>query len=214
MIIFLKNLFNRNRLLIFILLLIFLALSIYFFVLKDLSQDDQLSILVNPASVIEQRKINLKEEIPINFSLPVNIKIPSINVDAKVEYVGLTKDGAMSAPAGPSETGWFYLGTRPGEEGSSVIDGHSGWKNNIPAVFDNLYKVNIGDKVYVQDDKGKIVTFIVREIKKYDPNADASSVFTSKDGKAHLNLITCTGFWNAILKSHSQRLIVFTDKEN
>jgi len=145
--------------------------------------------------------------------IEVNIKIPSINVDAKVEYVGLTKDGAMSAPAGPSETGWFYLGTRPGEEGSSVIDGHSGYKNNRPAVFDNLYKVQIGDKIYVEDEKGITTIFVVREIRKYNPNADATDVFYSNDGKSHLNLITCTGIWNTIWKSHSDRLVVFTDKE-
>jgi hypothetical protein len=49
---------------------------------------------------------------------------------------------------------------------------------------------------------------------KYDPNISATDVFISSDKKSHLNLITCTGTWDSILKSHSSRLIVFTDKEN
>lgn len=149
----------------------------------------------------------------IGSSLPIHLKIPSINVDALIESVGLTSDGAMDVPKGPAEVAWYNLGPRPGEMGSAVIDGHSGYKNNQPAVFDNLYKLQKGDKIYVENDTGVTTTFIVREIQKYNPNADASDVFISNDGKSHLNLITCTGIWNKIWKSHSERLIVFADKE-
>ena len=145
--------------------------------------------------------------------LPVRFKIPKIKVDAMVDYVGLTSGGAVDVPKGPSNVAWFDLGPRPGEEGSSIIDGHSGWKNNIQAVFDNLYKLKKGDKIYVQDDKGATISFVVRVIRTYNPKADASSVFNSIDGKAHLNLIACTGVWNAIEKTHSERLVVFADKE-
>ncbi len=144
--------------------------------------------------------------------LPVRLKIPAIKVDAAIESVGLTKDGAVDAPSGPKNAGWFSLGAHPGEIGSAIIDGHSGWKKG-PAVFDTLYKLKKGDKIYVEDETGGTIIFIVREIRKYNPKADAVEVFSSDDGQAHLNLITCTGFWNKIAKSHSQRLVVFTDKE-
>lgn len=117
----------------------------------------------------------------------------------------------MDAPKGPSGVGWYSPGTLPGAIGSSVMDGHSGWKNNIPAVFDNLDKVLIGDKIYVTTGN-ETITFIVTHTQRYTPNADASEIFNSNDGKAHLNLITCTGFWNTILKSHSERLVVFADR--
>lgn len=149
----------------------------------------------------------------ISNVLPVRLKIPAINVDAIILPVGLTLDGAMAAPEGPADVAWFNLGTRPGEIGSSVIDGHSGWKNGIPAVFDNLNKLGVGDKVLVMDERGVTFTFVVRKIRTYDPKADASDVFISNDGKAHLNLITCEGTWDEVTKSSSQRLIVFTDKE-
>lgn len=144
---------------------------------------------------------------------PTRLKIPSINVDAAIESVGLTTDGAMDVPKQPDDVAWYNLGIRPGGLGSAVIDGHSGYKNNRPAVFDNLYKLSKGDKIYVEDGKGVMTTFVVREIRKYNPNADAADVFSSNDDQAHLNLITCTGFWNKIWKSHSERLVVFTDKE-
>lgn len=152
-------------------------------------------------------------ESSTGYGLPVRVTIPKINADAVVEPVGITAEGLMDAPKGPAETGWFSLGIRPGEIGSAVIAGHSGWKNNIPAAFDELNKLKIGDSISVMDDNGTIITFIVRKIQTYDPNADASDVFSSNDGKAHLNLITCVGIWNKTQKSSSERLIVFSDKE-
>ncbi len=142
-----------------------------------------------------------------------HLRIPIINVDAQIESVGLTPEGAVDVPKGPTDVAWFNLGPRPGDKGSAVIVGHSGWKNGIPAVFDNLHKLKKGDKIYIQDEKGLVVTFVVREIKIYGQNEDVSSVFISNDEKAHLNLITCTGIWDDVLKGRLNRLIIFTDRE-
>lgn len=148
--------------------------------------------------------------LPAGGSL--RLKIPGINVNAIVEPVGLT-EGTMEAPKDPSDVAWFNLGSRPGEKGSAVIAGHFDSKNGTAAVFNNLHKLSPGDKLYIEDDKGVIISFVVRESRKYDSNADASDVFSSNDGKAHLNLITCGGVWNKASKSYSQRLVVFADKE-
>ncbi|MFZ2205027.1 MAG: class F sortase [Minisyncoccia bacterium] len=147
------------------------------------------------------------------YELPVRLKIPSIKINAAVNYVGLTPDGAMDSPKNPPDVAWFNLGPRPGENGSAVIDGHSGWKNGKSAVFDNLHKLKRGDKLYIENEKGVTITFIVRELKTYNPNTVAFEVFNSSDGKAHLNLITCSGFWDETHQSHSDRLVVFADKE-
>lgn len=144
--------------------------------------------------------------------LSMRLKIPSIKVDAYVQSVGLTPDGEMDVPKSPSDLAWFKFGPQPGEIGSAVISGHYGWKNNIPAVFDNLYKLQTGDKIYVENDKGEIVIFMVRESRSYNESADASYVFSSNDGRAHLNLVTCEGVWNKDSKSYSKRLVVFTDR--
>jgi LPXTG-site transpeptidase (sortase) family protein len=119
----------------------------------------------------------------------------------------------MDVPAGPDDTAWLDLGPRPGEIGSAVIDGHAGWKDNIPAVFDNLYKLNIGDKIFIEDASGMTLTFVVRKIRTYTSTADVSAVFASNDTKAHLNLITCAGAWNEATKSSSKRLVVFADRD-
>ena len=144
---------------------------------------------------------------------PQRLKIPSIGVDAFVEQMGLTAKGDMDAPAGPNNAGWYKYGTLPGEIGSAVMDGHSGWRDNIPAIFDDLGNVRVGDKIYVETSDGLTTTFVVREIKEYGYNADAEEIFHSSDGLSHLNLITCAGTWNNISRSSSLRLVVFADKE-
>lgn len=146
--------------------------------------------------------------------LPVRIEIPNIKVKAIINYVGLTSNGEMDVPKGPSDTVWYKLGTRPGNIGSAVIAGHYGsWKDGGSSVFDNLDKLVKGDKVYIEDENGMIITFIVKESRKYDPEADASNVFNLNDGVSHLNLVTCEGTWDNNKKTYSNRLVVFTDKE-
>ncbi len=145
--------------------------------------------------------------------LPIRFVIPKITVDTVVERTGLTTTGEMDIPKGPVNVAWFSLGPRPGENGSAVIAGHYGWKDGLPAVFDNLHTLQKGDKIYVEDEQGVMISFVVRESRTFMETDDASSVFISSDNAAHLNLVTCKGTWNKVSKSYSERLVVFTDKE-
>lgn len=148
----------------------------------------------------------------VQYGIPVRLKIAKISVDAALDHVGLTPQGALGVPKGPANAGWYELGPRPGETGSAVIDGHFGYENHIPAVFDNLHTLQKGDSLSVEDDKGALITFVVRELRTYGEHDDATEVFRSADGKAHLNLITCQGVWNEAQKSYANRLVVFADK--
>lgn len=189
--------------LLFLGVLIFFA-TIIFFSISDYSRPN----LFTKTPPIENNQLE-----KIGSELPIQLKIPSIRVDATIVYVGLTPQGNMDVPKGPNEVAWFNLGPRPGEVGSAVISGHYGWKNNIPAVFDNLNTLKKGDRIYITDIKGLTTSFVVRELRAYGEDQDASDVFISTDGGAHLNLITCEGVWNKTKKSYSRRLVVFTDKE-
>lgn len=143
------------------------------------------------------------------YGLPVRLTIPRLGVDAAVEKVGLTPDGAMGVPSSPDTVAWFKLGPRPGDKGSAVIDGHSGYAS-VAAVFDDLPSLRKGDLLFVEDAKGVLVRFVVRKSRMFDRDANPSDVFGRKDGR-HLNLVTCTGAWDAAAGTHAQRLIVFTD---
>jgi len=140
-------------------------------------------------------------------------RIPKIEVDTTIEYVGITEAGAMDVPKGPDEVGWYSLGTRPGDVGSAVMAGHRGWREGKTAVFDDLDKLRIGDKVEIEDDTGKIISFIVTKTRTYDKDAIVPEVFNSSEGK-HLNLISCVGDWDKKTGSSTKRLVVFTDMIN
>ena len=191
---------------------VLVATLIFYFIPKNLTQSS--------THLIENADARSKQE-QTSFGLPaspagrpVRLTIPGINVDAVVEYVGLTPDGAMDVPKSPDEVAWYERGQRPGEKGSAVISGHYGrWENGQGSVFDDLHKLRKGDELSVTDDRGATTTFVVRESRRYDPAADAADVFGSSDGGAHLNLITCDGVWNETQNSYSDRLVVFTDKE-
>jgi LPXTG-site transpeptidase (sortase) family protein len=143
--------------------------------------------------------------------LPVRLKIPIIGVDSAVEDALITVDGRMDVPLGSVNVAWFALGPHPGQVGSAVIGGHFGINNGKPFVFYKLDKLKTGDKVSIVDDAGKTTEFIVRSIKLFERNADATTVFTSSDGLAHLNLITCEGIWNQVNGTYPERRVVFTD---
>lgn len=139
--------------------------------------------------------------------------IPSIHVDAPIEQVGTTPNGDMDTPKLQFDTAWYGLGPRPGEIGSAVIDGHVDWKDGSGAAFADLYRLKPGNKVVVKDDRGASINYVVVTSRIFNPDSDATDVFRSNDGKAHLNLITCDGLWNKAINGYSQRLVVFTEKE-
>ncbi len=198
-----KTSFKRTVFLLIIVGFAFSPAFIRYFSLRP-TQNDSALLVVDPPTIDKEK---------VNPGLPTRLKIPKINVDAAIEHVGLTSGGDMDIPKGPTTAGWFSQGPRPGANGSAVIDGHFGYRNDIPAIFDNLHTLQKGDNIYVEDDKGAIIIFVVRESRQYSPNENTSSIFTSNDGKTHLNLITCQGIWSNSQRSYSKRLVVFADKE-
>lgn len=146
---------------------------------------------------------------------PVRLKIPKLNIDAGFQYTGLKSDGTMEIPNNIVDAGWYTGSARPGEKGVAIITGHvaqiRGGVLTKPGVFGDLNTLSAGDKLYVLNDKGESIMFVVRESRTYDPAAAATDVFKSTDGGVHLNLITCEGSWQPAQLSYTKRLIVFTD---
>jgi len=152
------------------------------------------------------------ENVPVvQISAPVQLKISKINVDTTIKAVGLTADGDMDIDENPKQAAWYMLGPKPGQEGSAVVAGHYGWKNGVASVFNDLHTLVAGDEISTLGEDGDILTFVVTRLVTYAPNQDATDVFKSDDGKAHLNLVTCQGSWNNSVRTYSERLVVFSD---
>lgn len=171
------------------------------------------STLVPPQEILEvyqeeQAVAESGEQVP-SSDLPAYLIIPSIGVTAAVHPVGLTDKGAVDVPQDPARLGWFDKGPVPGQPGSAIIDGHRGWRNKTPAVFDRLHEIQMEDLVIVVDDLGNTSAYQVYDIKTYDPHESPEEVFAISD-KSLLNLITCNGEWDAEAKTATKRLVVFT----
>lgn len=189
-----------------------LSLGLFIYVLL---RDNSAPVFTESAVTLTTQQPILTPERP-NYGLPVRLKIPAINVDSAIEYVGLDSKGAMDVPKNRDNVAWFNLGSRPGNDGSAVISGHYGWRNNEGSAFDDLYKLRTGDKIYTEDEHGEIISFVVRESRRFDPETkttDNADIFSSIDGKPHLNLITCEGVWDEKTQQYTNRLVVFADKE-
>lgn len=147
------------------------------------------------------------EAIP-NPGIPVKLTIPAINVDVKIQEVGVTAKGTMGIPTNFTDVGWYRNGARPGASGNAFIDGHLDNGLGLPAVFYDLNKLKTGDEVYVTDSEGRKILFKVIELRIYDYNSDKAGEIFIPGRNPNLYLITCGGQWIRSEKTYDKRIVV------
>ena len=87
-----------------------------------------------------------------------------------------------------------------------MINGHVNWWTG-DAVFMRLKQVRTGDRVEVVRADGTSVFFVVNGRRTVAATARLASLF-APSGSALLTLITCTGVWDPLTMSDTQRLLV------
>ncbi len=144
-------------------------------------------------------------------SLPVRLEIPKLGINTTIESVGLDIDGKMGVPASIETVGWFNLGSKPGEQGNAVIDGHLDTITGAPAVFYNLNLLEIGDLITVTDDKNQKFVFRVTDKKIYKYDLFPVEEIFGEHLKPQLNLITCEGYFDNYIQNYTHRTVVFSE---
>jgi sortase (surface protein transpeptidase) len=149
----------------------------------------------------------------LTTGVPMTLRIPAIDVDAKIESVGLNPDGSgeLGVPSNFTNVAWYNEGPHPGMEGTAVIDGHRSGKYLPHAVFHDLHLLKSHDVVEVVDEEGTVMQFEVVEVKTYEHDAPTNEVFTVRPGRPRLNLITCAGDWVEDAQIFDKRTVVFTE---
>jgi LPXTG-site transpeptidase (sortase) family protein len=165
-------------------------------------------------TTVENRRIEMpippEIDIMVSSSTPVTLSIPSLELVADIVPVGITAGGNMAVPERFEDVGWYRHGYEPGIPGNAVLAGHLDTGGGKPAVFQNLQDVKIDDIVFVTNEAGETLEFIVTGMALYDyDNAPLELIFGSSE-ESQLNLITCDGIWLPEEKTYDQRLIVFT----
>jgi LPXTG-site transpeptidase (sortase) family protein len=158
--------------------------------------------------------VKLAEESPFLDYLepveatPVRIKAPNVGIDAEIIEVGVDADGTLEAPADWSKAGWYTKSAKPGLKGNVIIDGHYDSNTGAPAAFWNLKNLMVGDKVVVVDEYGVEHTYVVDELIHVSINdTDRLEKLNMHTGRT-LTLITCGGFWNPVVGTYDERLII------
>ena len=143
-------------------------------------------------------------------SLPARLLIPTLSIDARVQYVGMNNKGDMGIPNNFKDVGWYRYGTVPGQLGSAVMDGHVDNGLALGGVFKHLGDIEVGDDVYVIAKDGSKLHFIVRGIETYPYTGGPIERIFGANDVARLNLITCVGTWIQGDQTYADRLVVYT----
>lgn len=146
-------------------------------------------------------------------ALPRYLKIPKLNVSARVLQVGLNASGAIGTPNNVFDTAWYTGSAKPGQPGATLIDGHiSSWTTH--GVFYNLGQLNPGDTLQIVRGDGAVITYQVVRTQIYNVNnVDMKAVLSPvTTGQPGLNLISCTGQWQKSTNEFNERIVVFAQQ--
>lgn len=164
-----------------------------------------------PASpVAEQPKPKSTEKQTEPF-VPARLRIPSIDVDTKVEVVGKDTKGRMDVPKQTDQVGWYQYGAKANQTGNVILAGHLD-DTDGPAVFYDLAKVKQGQRIEVSSKTGEKVSYVVTNVKSYPVDqAPVGSIFGATLAQ-RLTLITCIGTFTQS-KGYDERLVVTAEQE-
>jgi sortase (surface protein transpeptidase) len=138
------------------------------------------------------------------IAAPVRLRIPAIEVDTRLEYLGLADDKSINVDFDPSIAGWWEGGPRPGQVGPAVIMGHVRWKT--PAVFARLHSLQRGDEILVDRADGTTARFVVSRQGNYKKTAFPTDLVYYPTLEPELRLVTCGGL---IGGNYTENLVVF-----
>ncbi|QSB13174.1 class F sortase [Natronosporangium hydrolyticum] len=147
--------------------------------------------------VVDQDGVVDPEMVGLGRAVPTRLRIPAIEVDARIAPLGLGDDGLSGAPA-RQLVGWYRDGTSPGELGSAVLMGQldapragMGRSAGAPVApaFAGLAQLGPGDQIEVLRADGLVATFQVAAVDPYTPDRAAASV----SGQAQLRLVGARG---------------------
>jgi sortase (surface protein transpeptidase) len=151
---------------------------------------------------------------PVPSNYPSRLLIPSLNIDANVQKVGINVKGAMGTPNNFTDVAWYKYGVIPGNIGSAVIDGHVDNGLALAGVFKHLVDIKPGDDIYVVTEAGDKVHFTVTTVDTYNYKfVPVEDIFNNQNG-SHLRLITCGGTWVPSGRTYDERLVVTAVLDN
>ena len=191
-----KNKLKQNRIRKIIKQIIILVIfMILIYIFWGMNREDKIALVekneINIQAeeiVIEENQENVKreevhiEESYLGYNVSSKLIIPKINLETYV-LEDYTIEG-MNVCASK------YWGPDANEIGNFCIAGHNYKKDNM---FYNLIDLNIGDELYLLDNKNGKYTYTIYNIYKVKPK-NISPLDQETNGKRIVTLITCVNY--------------------
>ena len=164
----------------------------------------QTSVLDRPVAQVPDYTMNA------SIGVPVTLSIPTLNVNAPVERVGLDAQGNMDVPKDPFNTAWYEPGPRPGQRGNAVVAGHINYRGIGDVVFAQLATMQPGQQILVTGDNGVRHRFVVTSVEIFFTDQAPLERIFGASSTANLNLISCIGDFDPGSASYDRRVVVFS----
>ncbi|MBS3941891.1 MAG: class F sortase [Actinobacteria bacterium] len=142
---------------------------------------------------------------------PQRLRVPALDVSARVVPVALTADGAMELPDDVSEVGWFSPGPVPGQSGSAVLAGHVDSREQGRGALFDLPDLVPGDTVEVDAGEDGTTTWRVVGRAAYPKDTLPIAELFRRDGPARLVLITCGGEFDPATGHYDDNVVVVAE---
>lgn len=161
-----------------------------------------------PAAV---RNFRSTRQVP-TAPLPLRLRIPSLEVDTRLEQLTRGPQGAIEVPTQWMRAGWYADGARPGEPGAAVLLGHVDSPRG-PAVFAALSTLRRGARVIVHRADGSRVTFRVTRVELHKRTRFPKVRVYWPTLDRELRLITCGGEYVGSRGGYQSNVIAFATAE-
>lgn len=143
--------------------------------------------------------------------LPTRLRIPSIDIDARILAVAQDTLHQVVVPSDISAVGWYEFGPAPGDStGSCVLVAHRDGAGGGYGAFYDLGSVIPGNVIKVSMSDGTELEYRVvsREVVTKSWFSDNSDTFFTRFGKERLTLITCGGVYDKARGGYQSNIIV------
>lgn len=143
-------------------------------------------------------------------SVPTEIKIPKIGVDARIRQLGVNPDGTIQVPPlkQAQDAGWYRLGPSPGEIGNAVVVGHVDSRYIGAAVFYRLGSLRPGDVITLTRQDRTTVRFRVDGVRSFPKTQFPTDLVYGPNDRAGLRVVTCGGKFDETRKTYPDNIVV------
>jgi LPXTG-site transpeptidase (sortase) family protein len=156
----------------------------------------------------KESKVDNFDNYMVAANQPKVLRLPTINTEGLIQRVGVDQYHNIAVPTNLHVAGWYVNSVIPGNKGLSIIDGHVSGRYTT-AIFKRLNQLQPSQQFSIEFGNGQRKIFEIISIKQV-AEQDATKLLYQHNTAliSELKLITCSGQFNTLNTSFTDRTIV------